>query len=313
MFNHYLLLFCDEGKKNAFILAAKDEKAGLEMMSIEKIKPDIVQGKSDLHSCLVDEFKKMKINDKEIEEIFSLIPLTLHNSLCFLDGLIGLWRYKFGNSSRCPNTKKLLWGSHIWLPVHCLSKVLYCAIKRLDGQKLKDYMSRLADLEKHTDVLAEIIPILRLDQNLHVEFEVPGYGPGNTTIDLKIGPIEERLLLLEVKHRMKDLYHMMDRVSPQAEPQHDPSILFKSAEKKFNSSAPEKILQGVWISTYVAQEENKLFQAFNNLDSTKVHFAILDGDDMNNEGYILARKKEDEFFLRKHLHLKPPSRFTFIF
>lgn len=278
-------------------------------MLIDQVFPQVVEAKSDMQSCLLATAKDLGCSDEEIGKILSSAPTDLLAAECFLDKMTKLWRYEYGLPSNLPNTNQLLWGTHMWLPVRHLLEVLICAHRRLSEGKLNEYLPKLADPEKHRDHLAEMMPILRLGADIPTDFEVPGYGTGNTTVDWRIGPIDARLILLDAKNRMGDLYVMMDQDNVQNPPSHDSALLFRSIEKKFQSADPCKNLQGGWINTQVKQERNALLAAFNKLDGNKVHFIIL-GDE-KEDAYILTKRPEDEIFLRKTLKMLPSERFIY--
>lgn len=278
-------------------------------MLIEKVFPQVVQELSDMKSCLIAEFKSTNTAPENIDSFISWFPNDLLTAKCFLCKLTGLWRYEFGLPSTLDKTKKLLWGTPMWPAVNTLLKVVLNAHLKLPQAKLKIYLQRLTDLKKHQDVLVEMIPTFRINHPIPTDFEVTGYGAGNKTIDWKIGPIENRQIFLDVKNRNKDLYEMMDRDNTEDLPQNEPSLLFRGLEGKFLPTNPHQSLQGAFIFTSIKQESKKLHDAFNKLDSSKIHFAII-GDE-KEDAYVLARRSEDEVFLREIFILKPSARFTF--
>lgn len=278
-------------------------------MLIEQVFPQVVQELSDLKSCLVAEFKTMGTAPENIDNFISWFPNELLVTKCFRCRLTGLWRYEFGLPSTLDKTKKLLWGTQMWPAVNTLLKVVLNAHLKLPPEKLKVYLQRLMDATKHQDALVEMIPTFRINRPIQTDFEVTGYGFGNKTIDWKIGPIENRQILLDVKNRNKDLYEMMDRENTEAQPQHDHSLLFRGLEEKFIPANPDQFLQGTFIFTAIKQESKKLLTAFNNLDGSKIHFAII--GDKKEDAYVLARRTADETLLRKIFTLKPSTRFTF--
>ena len=81
-------------------------------------------------------------------------------------------------------------------------------------------------------------------------------------------------------------------------------------EKKFEPTDPNLRLQGVWIITDIKQNEKLLSAAFAELNSNKVHFAIL--GDWKPDAYVLVRRAEDEQYLRDLFHVEKSARFTFI-
>lgn len=278
-------------------------------MLIKQVLPGLVQELSDMKSCLISEFKSTNTAPENIDSFISWFPNDLLAAKCFLCRLTGLWRYEFGLPSTLDKTKKLLWGTPMWPPVNTLLKVVLNAHLKLPQAKLEIYLQRLTDLKKHQDALVEMIPTFKINYPIQIDFEVTGYGSGNKTIDWKIGPIENRQILLDVKNRNKDLYEMMDRENTEAPPQHNHSLLFRGLEDKFLHANPDQSLQGAFIFTSITQESKKLHDAFNQLDSSKIHFAII-GDE-KDDAYVLTRRPEDEIFLRKIFTLKPSERFTF--
>lgn len=278
-------------------------------MLIERVKPEFIGGKDSLSICLISELQQLNIDNQEISKILSYIPTDFLSIKCFLDKITNLWRYEFGYPSSLPNTRQLLWiANEMWPPVKVLAQVLLCAYSKLLEIKFKSYLNKLTAIRKHSDSLVEMLPILRIDKNIPTDFEVMGYGPGKTNVDWIIGPIEKRLILIDVKNRMKDLYLMMDQATPQ-KPIHNPELIFRSIEGKYLPADPDERLQGAWIVTQVKQEYKELNSAFNALDSSKVHFAIL-GNEFEG-ACIITRRPEDEAFLRTILKLSPSKSFTY--
>jgi hypothetical protein len=278
-------------------------------MLLEQVFPEAAQELSDTKSCLIAEFKNLNITPENIDSLISWFPEDLLVTKCFLCKRTGLWRYEFGFPSTLYSTTKLLWGTTMWPSVKTLLTIVINAHLKLSPVKLKTYLQRLINEKKHIDALVEMIPTIRINHQIETDFEVIGYSPGNKTIDWKIGPIENRQILLDVKNRNKDLYEMMDRENIEAPPQHDHSLLFCGLEDKFLPKNPDQYLQGAFILTQVKQESKKLLDAFNKLDENKVHFAII-GDE-KEDAYIIAKRPNDEKFLRKVFALKPSTRFTF--
>src|SRR5262249_9217120 len=156
---------------------------------------------------------------------------------------------------------------------------------------------RLADETRHQDSLVEMIPGTRVATTTPMEFEVVGQGAGNRTLDWLISSVP-RPVLLDVKRRTTDFILQMQQthskqISP--EPDHDPSLLFRSVEAKFVPTDPTLRLQGAWICTEIQQEEEQLHIAFNRLNARKVHFAAL--GDWKSDIYLLVRREEDRPYL----------------
>lgn len=254
---------------------------------------------------------------EEAATVVRLCPRAIAEAPCFLDRRTGLWRYEFGLPfADLPGAGTVL-GTHMFHPVDHLFLVLRCASERLPDEKLASYLLRLADPNKHEDLLVEFVPIVRLPRDVAVEYEVPGYATGNQTVDWRIAPESGRAVLLDVKNRTRDLMEGLARIglgerSPSGTgpaPAHDPSILFRSIESKFGRQAPSDCLQGAWICTYLRQEERELHDAFLTLDPDRVHFAIL--GDWRSDGYILVVDEALRGPVRKLFLITESKRFVF--
>lgn len=277
----------------------------------------IIMIPANLRTCLESKMSTVGIAEAEINTILAALNNDFLKIRCFLNRMTNLWCYELDVPHNLPETKKLLWGSHIWPPVATLIKTLHCAYVRLFNaksgkDKFSEYVQKLSNPKnagKHIDALVEMWPLLRVSDQINIEFEVQGYGPKNTNIDWLL-KLPARLVLIDVKNRIKDLYSLMDRHDTTKAPRHDPFLLFRSLECKFNVQDPDKLLQGVWIITQVKQNSQKLHDAFNKLDKGKVHFAIL-GDD-KEDAHILTKRDEDKSQLTELFKLAPSVRFAYL-
>jgi len=280
-------------------------------MLIDEVFPAVVGARDSLRSRLAEE-ARVALTDQEFEELVSAIPVTLLTACCFFDKLTRLWRYEFGRPFCLSGTNELVWGTQMWVPVRTLFLVLSCVRQRLSDKERRRYLDRLANPEKHQDVLAEMAPLLRVKPSIPASFEVSGVGQANKTLDWVIGPHGNRLILLEVKRRASDLIRSMEHLGGARvalEPDHDPAILFRSVEEKFEAADPNDQLQGVWVMTDIRQESSELAQAFGALDVAKVHFAVL--GDFRPDVYLLVRRESDRQFLLNLFQANEGARFTF--
>ncbi len=279
-------------------------------MLIEKLFPAAIEAISDLPARLRAEGVARGLSEAQCDALVSHLPLQLAQAECFLDRRTGLWKYEFGEPGHVGT--KLIWG-HLWTPVPVLFDVIACAKQRLPAKKLAAYMARLAsDPGKHLEHLAEMFPLLRVDPLISAEHEVSGRGDGNRTIDWEIGPRGNRMVLLDVKRRFRDFFALMGAALPtdtEPEPHHDHALLFRSVEGKFREADPDQVLQGVWISTDIKQEEAELAAAYQNLDGKKVHFAML--GDARPDIHLITRRKTDRAFLLDLFDAVEGERFTF--
>jgi hypothetical protein len=77
-------------------------------------------------------------------------------------------------------------GTNVYLPISNLYASVRIANNRLTRDQLLVFLERLSNKEKHCDVLFEMRPINDLKQNLYANYEVAGFGIGNTTCDWQI-------------------------------------------------------------------------------------------------------------------------------
>ncbi len=279
-------------------------------MFIEQMFKEVVAEKGTLRERLLVEANARGVSRELMERIISIVPCALIDAEAFLDKMTNLWRYEFGLPYELG--KELVWGTHMWVPVTNLFDALLCADSRLPDKARIDYMKRLCTPGKHQSTLVEMIPVQKIDPEVAAQFEVPGYGVGNKTIDWVIGPHCGRTVLLDVKRRTTDFIQQTERIGSESvapEPTHDPALLFRSVEDKFKPADPAHCLQGVWVVTDIKQNEKKLSATFATLDPKKVHFAIL--GDWKTDAHVLVARAEDEQYLRDLFTLQQSSRFTF--
>ena len=271
-------------------------------MLIEQIRPEVVGAKATLDRRLTEEARKRGLTDQEIDLVISNIPRKFLKVNCFFDLSTNMWRYEFGSPFTVANNQ-LLYGTYMWPSVKNLFVVVHCAIKRLPDQQQRDYFAKLSNLEKHWDTLVEFLPIIRLPEDMNVTYEFQT-GINNRDVDWSISASNGRTVLIDVKRRFRDLIELMENYErgkrdPDGTfpaPTHDVSLLFRSTEEKYAPNDPSKQLQGVWIETALQQEETDLNEAFNVLDDTRVHFAIL-GDWDPGIKLLTKRDKDQQFLL----------------
>ncbi len=282
----------------------------LASMLVEQVLPMFVHATRALPDCLLAEAKVRGLSIDQAKSLFSIVPEDIMRAGCFFDKITDMWRYEFGRPYKIGG--QFLWGTDMWIPVHYLLTALLCVQSRLSESKQTDYLARLADSRKHQDVLVEMIPADKVGSVIPVEFEVTGVGAGNCTVDWLIGHPSGRIILLDVKRRVFDfIRHVQETAANVAEPEpdHDPTLLFRSVERKFKSTNPDLCLQGVWLVTHIAQNEDRVFSAFSELDASKVHFAIL--GDWKPDAYVLARRDEDREYLKSVFRLQSSARFSY--
>lgn len=278
-------------------------------MKIDEIFPQAIGDRSSLKERLVCNALDHGVSPEDAERNLAEVPAPLIDAGAFLDKMTGIWRYEYG----LPFTiGSHVWGTHMWIPVDHFFRATVTARLRLDEKARAAYYARLNDPGRHTITLVEMIPGDKLGAEVAAEFEASGYGVGNSTLDWVI-QLPERRVLLDVKSRSKDFIEQMKNKSDgntMPEPDHDPTLLFLSLEKKLNTADPAATLQGIWITTHIQQHEAKLNDAFAALDSTKVHFAVL--SDWEPDIHVLVKREQDREFLLGLFRASSSKRFTFM-
>lgn len=278
-------------------------------MNIENFRPEIVLAKATLRERLVEVAAVGGLGAEQARALIASIPSPLADAEAFLDRDTTLWRYEFGEPFRLEG--ELVVGTHMWPPVEELYSAVSAAVRLLPADKLSAYMAVLNDTARHPTALAEMMPVARVPADTQVAFEVAGHGPGNTTVDWVI-EVSTRRLLLDAKSRTADFIKQVRRADVEGfmpEPDHDHSLLFKSLEKKFHAADPDAQLQGAWVTTHIKQNVYDLQAAFDVLDASKVHFAVL--GDWSNDATLLVRREQDSQFILDTLRIERSSRFVF--
>jgi hypothetical protein len=256
------------------------------------------------------------ISREEADSVSRLVPPQILELGCFLDRLTGEWRYDYGEPIVLPGGQNLLFGVNTYNEVDRLFEGLQCVRNRLDARQLSSYLHRLGDPNHHQEVLVEVAPIVRVDASVKVDHEIAGFSERNTTIDWLIHS-EPVPILLEVKKRIRDLiegigrfqYGEKDPDGTAPAPIHDTSLLFASVEPKFAPRKPSEMIQAVWISTTLRQEESELQAAFAKLDPLCVHLAML--GDWENDVYVLSNDAAVKESVLRILHLRESRRTIF--
>jgi hypothetical protein len=279
-------------------------------MLIDHVFPETATQRARLPARLIAEAEARNLAAATIDAVLSVLPSALSSAGAFFDEMTGLWRYEFGVPYQLGTG--LIWGTHMWLPIRELLDCLLNLNRCVPLEKRASYLRILADPEKHPQTLVEMAPVTRIGSEMALDFEVSGHGNGNRTVDWLIRSTDGRTVLCDVKRRTKDFLIQFERIgdSPEApEPDHDPALLFKSLEHKFVANEPDAILQGAWIFTDIMQNGPRLQAAFEFLDASKVHFAVV--GDWASDAHVISRRSEDAQFLRELFGIVESSRFVF--
>lgn len=248
--------------------------------------------------------------------LLKLLPKPIKGAIVRHDRITDIWRYKYGSPyNRLPD-ETLVSGTNEFMPVIELYRALRIADRWLTRGQLLKYLERLSDIHKHPDVLFEMRPLLNVGDGFRVNYEVIGYGPGNTTLDWRI---EGRYLniLFDVKNRMKSLINHLRRIIPQLNqgedyaqpPSPDPADLFQNVHEKLTETCFLYQLQGVWIHTDIKENEEKLRRYFDkDMNNKKVHFAVI--SDWQDDVYILARNHLVSNAILKTFKINKSKRFV---
>ena len=284
---------------------------------LSDVPAEVIGGVANLPDLMIAFARSEGIQRSDADHIVNLVPAGLRSAPCFLDRLTAIWCYIYGRPFTGLADNQITWGTHMYQEVERLFEIISCPQQRLTPAILSRYLNALSDPSRHEDTLVEFAPILRLDANgkYAIQYEVP--GAGESTIDWLIRGPDGIDLLMEVKNRVGDLVEGLSQLhlhstaggggSP--EPTHDSDLLFKSVANKFPSRTPRDAVQAVWIKTYVKQEEAELRSAFEKLDATRVHVAIL--GDWEDDVYILANDDRVKQSVIRIFRLVESRRFVF--
>ena len=257
------------------------------------------------------------LSKRQVDGLADLVPQQLKSSPCFLDRRTGLWRYSFGSPLDGLSSCRVVFGTHMYHPLDRLIDVLLCAKRRLSKEQLADYLKRIDDPNKHADLIFEFAPVVRLPDDVQTAYEVVGYGEGASNIDWLISSQESPSLLLEVKHRTRDLLESLIKIDEDQRdsngralaPVHDISLLFRNIEKKFLPRSSNEMLQGAWICTDIKQEKEELRMAFAALDPQRIHFTVL--GDFKDDVYVLCDDEKVRNYVLKVFQCSESNRFVF--
>ena len=230
------------------------------------------------------------------------------------DKMTGLLRYEYGN----PLTNvagRRVWGTHQLPEPWQLYVAVRAANRYLGRSDLAEYLSRLKDINKHSDALLEMRPVGHLPPNAKVDYEVPGRKNRRIDWRVRIGFVK---VVFDVKNRVKGaINHFADIVaelekgnrSPPV-PKTDPEAFFRSTEIKFRQNFSPLILQGVWTHVHIKESSAVLEQYFRkNVNRFRIDFLIIAG--WTDECYILARSSRQKDLIKRLFGLKETMNFVF--
>ena len=286
-------------------------------MRVPRVPVEVIAGVAELPVFLAAACVARRIPPETAAAIESLLPPALRRAPCFLDRLTRMWRYDFGAPFVRVGGRSTVVGTHMWQPVSTLLDVLVFVHTRLSTGERDAYLARLDDEAKHEHTLVECAPVLRIDADLPVQHDAPGYGVGETTIDWILGDRASPSLLLEVKHRSRDLLEQLARIADgetdadgtAPAPTHDHDLLFRSVEHKFVRNTAPPPFHAVWVCSNLAQEELALAEAFAKLDAGLVHCVLL--GDWDDDVYVLAHDASIASRILCILDLRRSRRFVF--
>jgi hypothetical protein len=286
-------------------LASKDKT-----MRIDEYMPQIIGGRSTVRDRLARSLSDAGEPQNCIDEILTGLPRPLADAEAFLDLSTNLWRYEFGEAF--VDGADLIVGSNTWPPVAHLQFALQAMWRHLNVVQRTAAMRRLCRASKHSEVLAEMMPVHHVSATTAATPDLKGFGPGNTDVDWSMQPGDGRPILVEVKSRVVDFLHQAGRADVDGympAPVHDHDAMFRRIQGKFNVANPEAQLQGCWINSYITQNAVEIRRAFDALDPGKIHFAIL--GDWERDATILSRRPVDEEHLLQTFGLVASTRFVF--
>jgi len=276
-------------------------------ISLDPFNPALFEARTHLLAGFEQVGEKFGHSKTEARQLFDLLPGALRAAPVAWSKIGEHWCYAFGMPYSGFTNNTVVVGTPQLPPVERLFQTVIAVCRYFSASDQVKIFKKLGQAEKHTDYLEEIAPIMRLQVPANVRYEVA--GEGGRTIDFQIDADCQRPVLLEVKYRCKDIIHFLTeftRNEPLGKAEEDisppePEWLFRSVVEKFKPVPFETQAQGVWIYAGVAQVESKLRKYFEELDPTRLHFAVLSGGD--ERAYILARTTEIEAFVAMFFRL----------
>jgi hypothetical protein len=181
-------------------------------MRLPRVPGVLVGGIASLPDMFVAITTSRQLPRGDARNVASVIPESILSAPCFLDRLTGLWRYDFGNPFDALPGDQVVFGTNMYQPVERLFDVVSCAMRRLAPDQLADYLKRLADPNKHDDLLVEFAPIVRLGPDVALGYEAEGYGQGDRKVDWLVSAHGRPPVLLDVKNRARDLLEAFIRI-----------------------------------------------------------------------------------------------------
>lgn len=258
-------------------------------MRLPHVPPELVGDLSDVVEQLERAAEQRETPWEPIEQLCQALPDAIRNAPCFLDRLTGLWRYEFGEPIEGEDGRIMV-GTQMFTPIGTLLECLVVVSQRLTPDQASIFMRRLADSGRHQDVVAEMFPLRDIPLSVPARFEVPGVG--GTTVDWEIRPGGGPVTLLDVKNRILDLVQQLGSMPRDAvevpAPDHDHNAMARGVQHKFAPADSAQRLQGVWVTTVLAQRADLLMQAFELLDADRVHFLVLNNN--HREGLVFTRR-----------------------
>jgi len=263
--------------------------------------------KNNSTSMMLAEFKKigleMKDNGKRVLEIFGMLPPEIKQATIPNDSLGNMPLYNFGNPLEISNTYVYCSGGIQNHEIKHLYLALRTALQHLTPSEIQNYIKNINNIDKHEDYIFEMRPILNLRVGLKAQYESQNNCNEGRNIDWEIKN-GEYIILVEVKNRIKStIAHLKyclelskklkagiapENISLPSAP--DPVDLFKNILEKYKDQTDSRTLQGAWISSIIKEDENKLNEYFEKIDSKKIQFAIFSGWD--NGAYILVKDEK---------------------
>lgn len=260
--------------------------------------------------------KSLGDHDDLINDLLILLPNEIKMTPAFFHNLIKKWCYEYGDYfDRMPEDYILI-GSEQFPEIEDFYLGIRAIKKHLTEPEILSFINRLKDPSKHLITLAELAPLVRIQDGVVPQYEIPRLGEGNRTIDWLFTPKSDTPILLDVKYRIKDLLEHMQQIIPSIHagvnqippPINNSAILFKDTVEKFIARSPKEYLQGVWIHSHIKQDKVALWDYFKALDMNKLHFAIMSRWDGN--AYVLYRDDINVKYIYDFFNLKHSETFV---
>jgi len=239
-----------------------------------------------LVDAFAEESLRLGLTVQERDEAFGLLPLPVKQAPSFEWFLSpGQWRYYFGTPFTQAGTP-VAHGTPQAPAVAELVRAARVASQYLSPEALVQWLGQLANPDKHSDALVEMLAVANVPGGVTPVYEPLHLGTGAKRIDWLV-PGSPRSVLLEIKNRLGPLAQELERLRPHMEaglsgvpgtPVTNFEALFRSSFEEFLPTEAATHIQGVLLFPGMKVPGLELSRFFKEKLSNQLHFIALSTD-----------------------------------